>query len=107
MASCKPASGSHQHQSSEASCFVDRTYKTTLTERTVSERVRSPQIVRKSKIFVITSDEVSRTTLLRSVPLLVARRESPVGQRTLFVAFERCPYLSTSQGTSRSARNDE
>jgi len=70
MASCKPASGSHQHQSPEASCFVDRTYKTTLTERTVSERVRSPQIVRKSKIFVITRDFISRTTLIWNVPCL-------------------------------------
>ena len=66
----KPASGSHQHQSPEASCFIDRTYKTTLTERTVSERVRSPQIVRKSKIFVITRDFISRTTLIWNVPCL-------------------------------------
>ena len=66
----EPASGSHQHQSPEASCFVDRTDKPTLTERTVSERFRSPQVVRKSKIFVITRDFVSRMTLIWNVPSL-------------------------------------
>jgi len=66
----EPASGSHQHQSPEASCFVDRTDKPTLTERTVSERFRSPQVVRKSKIFVITRDFVSQTTLIWNVPFL-------------------------------------
>jgi hypothetical protein len=33
------------------------------------QRAQSPQVVRKSKIFVITRDFVSRTTWIRSLPL--------------------------------------
>jgi hypothetical protein len=35
------------------------------------QRAQSPQVVRKSKIFVIKRDFVSRTTWIRSLPLLV------------------------------------
>ena len=71
---CEPASRSypHQHQSPElpAASFFDRTSRTTLTDRAVSQRFRSPQVVRKSKIFVITRDFVSRMTLIWNVPSL-------------------------------------
>jgi hypothetical protein len=42
-----------------------------LQRQVYPQRAQSPQVVRKSKIFVITRDFVSRTTWIRSLPLLV------------------------------------
>ena len=83
-----------------ASCFHD-VVRLRLTAREMQSHERALQI------RVYPQGAQSPQACLWSVPLLVSRRGSSVGQRTLFVAFERCPLLWTSQGASRSSWNDE
>ena len=104
-----------------ASCFYDvgrlrlTAHQTESGERTLQiqvypQGVQSPQsLTNRGAIRSHTRTRTRRFlgTFLRSVPLLVARRGDSVGQRTLFVAFERYPCPSASHRATRSEWNDE